>query len=201
MAPPRSTPNILRDIRKLRVVVFHPNDPDGQELMQQLNRIGCHAHASWPPAPEMAAACDLVFFAVRPDTRESCLSWCRADDAPAVIAVINYENPTIVDMVLRLGAKGVVSKPVRSTGILSSIVIALSLNREIGAIEKKTKRLEQKLAGLNKINDAKMILIRTRNLDEVEAYRVMREQAMSKRTSVEEIASAIINASQVLSRY
>lgn len=41
--------------------------------------------------------------------------------------------------------------------------------------------------------------MQTRGLSEVDAYRVMREQAMAKRVTIEEIAGAIVNANEILS--
>ena len=41
-----------------------------------------------------------------------------------VIAIVTYENPTIVEAVLRIGAKAVLPSPVRSFGLLSSLVVA-----------------------------------------------------------------------------
>ena len=60
-------------------------------------------------------------------------------------------------------------------------------------------RLEQKLLSVNQISAAKAILVRTRNVSDEEAYRIIREQAMSKRTATEEIARAIIHADGILS--
>ena len=37
----REVPQILRDLRSLRVCVFHPRDQDGEGLTRQLERIGC----------------------------------------------------------------------------------------------------------------------------------------------------------------
>ena len=40
------TSRLLRELRSLRVVVFHPEDQDGQELIGQLGRIGCQVKAN-----------------------------------------------------------------------------------------------------------------------------------------------------------
>ena len=47
--------------------------------------------------------------------------------------------------------------------------------------------------------EAKAILVRTRKVSDSEAYRVIREQAMTKRVATEEIARAIIHADGILS--
>ena len=35
--------------------------------------------------------------------------WLWRDDTPAIVAVVNYENPTIVEAVLAMNALGVVA--------------------------------------------------------------------------------------------
>ena len=47
--------------------------------------------------------------------------------------------------------------------------------------------------------DAQNILMRTRNVSEKAAYDLIRDQAMAKRVTTEEIALAIINANEILS--
>ncbi|MDH6153380.1 MULTISPECIES: ANTAR domain-containing response regulator [Paraburkholderia] len=195
----RPVSHLLRDLRSLRVCVFHPNDHDGAQLTQQLQRIGCQVQAFWPPLPAPPEGSDVVFVALFPDMLNLAYDWCAAEDAPPSIAVINYENPTVIEAVLRIGAKAVVASPIRSFGLLSALVVG----REIGAHTKKLKRrvlrLEEKLGGARKIADAQDILCRQRGVDKTEAYRIIREQAMAKRMTVEEIASAIINANDILS--
>ena len=54
----REAPQILRDLRSLRVCVFHPRDQDGQDLTRQLERIGCQVQAFWPPLPTLPEGVD-----------------------------------------------------------------------------------------------------------------------------------------------
>src|SRR5690554_7658603 len=61
------TAELMRDLRTLRVAVFHPADQDGKELVLQLRRIGCHAQAFWPPFPVLPEGIEVVFLAVRPN--------------------------------------------------------------------------------------------------------------------------------------
>lgn len=51
---------------------------------------------------------------------------------------------------------------------------------------------------MNQISEAKSIIMRTRSVSDAEAYRILREQAMSKRIAIEEIARSIINANAIL---
>ncbi|HCE08225.1 MAG TPA: ANTAR domain-containing protein [Oxalobacteraceae bacterium] len=195
----RAIPQILKDLRSLRVCVFHPHDQDGKGLTSQLERIGCQVQAFWPPLPEPPAGSDLVFIALNPNMINHDFAWCDGEDAPPVIAVVTYENPTIIEAVLRIGAKGVVASPVRSFGLLSALVLARELTSCMKRQRKRIVQLEVKLGGIRMINEAQEILCRQRGISKEDAYRVIREQAMSKRVTTEEISSSIINANEILS--
>ncbi|CAB3796430.1 ANTAR domain-containing response regulator [Pararobbsia alpina] len=196
----RASPQGLRDLRSLHVCVFHPHDRDGALLTQQIQRIGCQVHTFWPPLAEPVPGSDLVFVGLYPDTIGHDFAWCDSEDAPPVIAVVNYENPTMMDAVLRIGAKAVVASPVRSFGVLSAMVLARQISGDLKRLKKRVNRLEERVEGARKIAEAQEILGRQRGLSRLDAYKAIREQAMGKRVSVEEIASAIIMADQVLSR-
>jgi len=181
----------------LRIAVLHPDDSDGRQLTQQLQRIGCQVQAFWPPTPTLPEGVDVVFLAVHPEITQLEFEWARAENPPTCIAVVNYENPTIVETVLRLGAKAVLPAPVRSFGLLSALVIARDVNNEIQCQARRVRKLEAKLVGTRRIAEAKSILMRTRHVTEGQAYDLIRDQAMSKRVTTEEIAAAIINANEI----
>jgi len=198
MPPPQRTSHLLRDLRSLNVVVFHPNDQDGQEITRQLQRIGCQVKAFWPPLERLPPDSDLVFLAVRPEIVSSELAWIGDGDIPPLIAVVNYENPTIVDAVLKTHPDGVVASPVKSFGLLTTVVVARQNSAIRQEQRKQIARLEQRLSGIRKLTKAKAILVETRGISEDQAYAIIRDQAMSKRTTTEEIANAIINANEIL---
>ena len=195
----RPTPEFLRKLRTRRIAVVHPRDEDGEILMQQLQRIGCTVQARWPHPPDPDEEFDVIFGAVAPGALSADADWLRKRQSAAVIAIVGYESPTVFDEVLRLGALGVLTTPIRPTGVLAVLVMALSLHDELSQLHRRVARLEQKLSSVNEINDAKAIMMRTRGVDDREAYRIIREQAMSKRVPTEEIARAIIHANAILS--
>jgi AmiR/NasT family two-component response regulator len=183
----------------MHICIFHPHNRDGEMLTQQLERIGCQAHCFWPPLEAPVEGSDVVFIGLYPDTLNYDYAWCASDDAPPVVAVVNYENPTIIDAVLRVGAKAVVAAPVRSFGVLSAIVLAQQLSGDLKKLKKRVVRLEDKVESVRKIVEAQEILVRQHGITRLEAYRAMRAQAMAKRVSVEDIASGIIAADEFLS--
>ena len=148
--------------------------------------------------PTLPPGLDVVFLAVRPDSIDFGYEWARGEECPTVIAVVTYENPTIVEAVLHLGATAVLPSPVRSFGLLSTLVIARQADLANKAQAKRVRKLEAKMLGIRRIAEAKDILIRTRRVSESEAYDLIRDQAMTKRVTTEEIAAAIINANDIL---
>lgn len=194
----REAPQILRDLRSLRVCVFHPRDQDGQGLTRQLERIGCQVQAFWPPLPTLPEAVDVVFMALSPDMLDADFSWFRLEDGPPVIAVIAYENPTIIEAVLRVGAIATVTSPVRSLGLLPVLVLARELHGTIRKQKKRILQLEAKLQGVRQIAEAQDILAVQHGITKEQAYHIIREQAMQKRVTAEEIARSIINAKEIL---
>lgn len=195
----RTTPPLLKDLRTLRVAVFHPDDADGRQLTQQLQRIGCQVQAFWPPLPALPEGIDVIFLAVRPESMDTEFEWLKGEDVPTVIAVVTYENPTIVETVLHIGAQAVLPSPIRSFGLLSALVVARCVHQDLKSQARRLRKLEAKVLGVRQIAEAKSILVRTRQITEDAAYDLIRDQAMTKRVTTEEIAAAIINANEILS--
>ncbi|MFT3801444.1 MAG: ANTAR domain-containing protein [Burkholderiaceae bacterium] len=198
--PRRLGPEFLKQLRSRRVAVIHPNDADGGVLRLQLQRIGCQVHAYWPPPAELPEGTDIVFCSIQPERQTDSHDWLRGCESAIVIGVIGYENPTVFDALLALNASWVITVPVRSTGVLSALVMTIQRQDEVRALNRRIARLEERLASGKLIGDAKAIIARSRQVSDDDAYRLLREQAMSRRVSVEEIARAIVNADAILSR-
>jgi AmiR/NasT family two-component response regulator len=186
MKRPAETPAILRDLRSLKVVVIHPHDQDGEELLAQLQRIGC-------------AGTGLIVMAVRPETLSMNFPWLGASSSPPVIPVVTYENPITIEAVLQLNAFTTIPSPVRSFGLLTAIAVALTQFKASRARDRYIDRLEQKQAKLRLIQQAKQIVMEARGVSEEEAYQLLRSQAMLKREQIETVAGEIVRAHETLS--
>ena len=197
----RATSPQLKELRQLRIAIVHPDDADGRLLAQQLQRIGCQVKAIWPPQPSLPEGTDVVFLAVRPDHLQLNYTWTQGEgeSPPTAIAVVNYENPTIVSAVLELQVQAILPTPIRSFGLLSTLVLARRNHKESRQQQQRIAKLQAKLLGQRRVAEAKAILMQTHQINEDQAYDMIRAQAMSRRSSVEEIAQAIVHASEILS--
>lgn len=191
----------LRDLRGLFVVIVHPRDPDGQAMLEQMERIGCKTELVWPPKRELPPNADVVFLGLFFDNRKDLTNMIRRSEkpGPAIIGVVDYENPAMLEFVLEIGAIAVTSKPVRSFGILTNLVVGYANSLREQEAQDRITRLEKKLLGKRNIAEAKTVLIRMHGMNEENAYKLIRERAMDKRMTIEDMAQAIIEAKDLLS--
>jgi len=191
---------ILRDLRGLRVQVIHPPDTEGVALVEHLRRIGCTVDTQWPVPEAFADTADIVLLSIDHESRDEILRLLRAapENPPTLIAIVGYENPATLQIVLESGALAVVERPIRPFGLLTNLTIARSLWMERREATRRLRKLERKLSGIQKIQKAKSILMEKQGISEEAAYETIRRQAMGKRVPMEEMAIAIINANELL---
>jgi AmiR/NasT family two-component response regulator len=193
------TPAILRDLRSLKVVVIHPQDQDGEELLAQLQRIGCDVQVCWPRLDSLPSDTGLVIMAMRPEALSVEYPWLGTSTSPPVIPVVTYENPITIEAVLRLNAFATIPSPVRSFGLLTAIAVALTQFKASRTRERYIERLEQKQAKVRVIQQATRIVMDSRGVSEDDAYQLLRSQAMLKREQIETVAGDIVKAHETLS--
>lgn len=191
---------IIKDLRGLKIQVIHPPDPDGVSLVEHLRRIGCMAEAQWPIPDTFAPGIDVAMLAIDHEGRDRIGKLLRGAGAngPTILAIVSYEDPSTLQMVLESEALAVIERPIRPFGVLSSLAIARSLHLEREQGRRRVRKLERKLAGIQTMQRAKEVLMSSRALSEEEAYKLIREQAMAKRVPMEEMAKAILQANDVL---
>ena len=187
---------LIDDLRGARVLVVHPRDAEGDALIDQLKRIGCNVRGMWPPPAEIPRDVDTVFHFVEA-AETPAFTASATDDGPTFLAIIDYENPTVLKRLLDSNAHGVVNKPIRPYGILSSLVLARSVHGYTRRLEGKVQKLEETLKARRDVDRAVKILVALKQIDEAEAYELIRYQATQKRLSMAQIAATIIGAQEV----
>lgn len=192
--------NILRDLKGLRVEVIHPPDRERQSLIEHLRRIGCSCETTWPIPADIKPGTAIVLVSIEQENRDRILKLFKPVEPadPAVLAIVSFEDPSTLQVVLECGAVAVIERPIRPFGLLTNLTIARALWLERQSATKRILKLERKLAGNSRILKAKSVLMETQGLSEQEAYESIRRQAMSKRVSMDDIAAAIINAHELL---
>jgi two-component system, response regulator PdtaR len=188
---------LIEELRGARVLVIHPRDSEGEALIDQLKRIGCNVHGVWPPPTTIPRDIDTVFQFVE-SSQEPVFPAISDEHSPTLVAIVDYENPTILKRLLDSNAHGVVNKPIRSFGILSTLVLARSLRGYTRRLEGKVQKLEETLKARRDVDKAVKILVGLKKVSEFEAYELIRQQATQKRLAMADIAVSIISAQEML---
>ena len=192
-------PMIINDLRSLRVLIVYPKSTEGEELWEHLTRIGCEIQTCWPPPKEIPKNIDVVFLFVRPIVEGDYLfNWNTENPTAVLIGIVDYENPSMLEKVLSLQAQAVIGLPLKPFGILANIMLSVTNYRRESKLNARLTRVNSKMKAYRDIDKAKSFLMNSRNITEESAYDFIRVQAMNKRTTIEAMALAIINAGELL---
>lgn len=186
----------LRDLRNVSVVVYHPQDGERDELVDQLRRIGCRVNTCWPPREAIPGDADIIFALFRQDSLTQVLLKALAGRSSGVtlIGIVEFESPAVVESIVRAGATSIITKPVRAFGLLTNMVIAHTFSAKEKNLIDRVGKLEARLTCFRKLEKAKQILMQRKNMSEPVAYETIRVRAMASRVTVEVVCDTIINA-------
>jgi response regulator NasT len=180
--------------------VIHPPDSDGELLVDHLSRIGCMVSCLWPVPDGLPLGTDVLFLSIddeaRPETERLLKSIRRP--APTILAIVSYENPSTLQIVLESGALAVIERPLKPFGILTNLAIARNLWLQQQSLSKDARKYKRKVLGDLKVAKAKAILMTCNRMSEPEAYQEMRSRAMVLRIPIDEIANEIISSEHLL---
>ncbi len=190
---------LIRDVRNTKVVVFHPIDEDQKILSLQLRRIGCRVSEVWPFREAVLRGADAVFFPADPSQSDSLgdlSDWHQS----ALIAIISYENPLILQSITNIGVHGVITKPIRPIGVLANLLTALSIYKYEGRLNARIAKLDETLKARRLVERATRILAEHQKITVDNAYALIRTEAMNKQVTISEMASSIINADKIFNK-
>lgn len=194
---PLKDEDLLRRLRRLRVLVVHPDDAERTMFLTHLKRVGCQVESIWPAPEALPAHTDVVLFLVNPIRDFVMPEWRDARDSVARIAIIAFETPEILSRLQSLNAHGVISKPIRLFGVLAAITTAVNLAGHEARLKQRIRSLDETLKSRRRIEKAVDTLTASRQISEDEAYRRLREKAMNSKVTVASIADAIIASSGI----
>lgn len=185
----------LKDLRGLAVVVIAPPDKEGQLLTGQLRRFGCTVTNTWPLPDRLPPLSDVVFLAINDEDMPAVSKLLQnvGSSPPTMIAIVGYENPATLQVVLENNFCAIVERPIRAFGLLANLVVARNLWLQHQNTVKELRNYKRRALGDQKVTRAKSILMSTRHLSEEEAYRELRAQAQSLRQPIETVAQSVLD--------
>jgi AmiR/NasT family two-component response regulator len=181
----------------LAVIVIAPPDDQRTFLVRELQRLHTRASQTWPMPESIPGDADVVYCEYAPDLARR-LPWIPGDPRSALVVIVPNGEPIQADALANATPDAVLSRPLSSNAIISSLILARSQFRYEQRLRRKIERLDENLRSMRTVERAKAILMTTRQMPEDEAYGFIRRQAMDRRVPASAVAAAIVDSFELL---
>ena len=176
-------------------VILHREDANTERLERQLGLLGIRATRQWEPLSDWDA--DLVL--VDADQGWDDLLPPKGDAlGKPLIALLASEAPGRITWAMQQGASAIIPKPVAASAIYPALVMAVSIHEERRAVADRLQYLEERVRMRPLVHAAVEKLRAARGLDEERAYALLRDCAMRRRLSMEQVAGIVLGGAEPL---
>ncbi len=179
------------------VVVVAADDDQTRFLIRELQRLRARVRQIWPMQAQLPSDVDIVFCEYTSDLPRR-LPWNPGDARAALVAILPTNEALDPNVLCNATPQAVLSKPFSTNAILAAYFLANSQFRYERRLRDKIDKLEDSLRAARIVERAKAILMSTRNINEDEAYNVIRRQAMDRRVPASVVASAIVDSFELI---
>ena len=179
-----------------KAVILAQEDGNTERLMRQLALLGVSASLQWLPLSKDDLP-DLVI--VDADRGwDELLPWPERQPQRPVAALLGSEAPGRLAWAIGCGATSIIPKPVSAATVYPALVLAVTAHRQRMEEEERIARLEERLrlrpivfAAINRLKGE-------RQVDDEQAYAVLRQCAMQRRMPIEQLAALYVGGSETL---
>jgi AmiR/NasT family two-component response regulator len=110
-----------------------------------------------------------------------------------MIAIVGYENPSMLQLVLESQPVAVIERPLKPFGLLTQLLMARNVWRRRNEMLVEIRKLEIRQSVVSRISMAKTLLMARHGLSEPDAHKRIQREAMARRCSMDVIAQHIID--------
>ena len=177
-------------------VILHREDGNTERLSRQLGLLGIRTRQQWVPLGAEDIP-DIVL--VDADQGwDDLLPWNGEMPSRPVVALLGSEAPGRIAWALKQGASAVIAKPVAASAVYPALVMALAIHEERRDAAERLQYLEERVRMRPLVYAAVEKLKTARGLDEERAYAILRDCAMRRRLSMEQIAAIFLGGTEPL---
>lgn len=189
--------NFLKEFRKLEFLLVLPPDEDGNNITRELRRLGGIVKRVWPVPVPLPIQGEILICELVPDIAE-CTPWLPGDSPLTLILHVPRNEPVNFREIQNCAPHGLLHSPVTQISIATTILLARDQFRYEQRLRSRISKLDDNLRSMRSVEKAKAILMEAKNIDEEEAYRVLRRTAMKRRITLGKIATAIVDSYELL---
>ena len=180
-----------RSFRGLHALIEHPPGRDRTVLKTQLELLGLRVTVHDAPLPLSCENVDILFFDADGGLAADCEDSHRKVNLP-MVALIGSETPSRLQAMLARQPSAYLMKPIRSTGIYASLAIATHQFATLHEMRRKLASAEERLRARRLLFSATVQIMKQVQVDEAEAFRILRRAAMSQRQTIEAISAQVL---------
>ena len=176
--------------------ILHREDANTEKLTRQLGLLGIRASRQWEPLATWDTA-DIVLVDADQGWDDLLPDQGDAPGRP-LVALLGSEAPGRIAWAMKQGASAVIPKPVAASAVYPALVMAVSIHEERKAVAERLKYLEERVRMRPLVHSAVEKLMTARGLDEAQAYVILRDCAMRRRLSMEQVAAIFLGGAETL---
>lgn len=110
-----------------------------------------------------------------------------------IILISAYSDTSYIDAASQHGAFGYLVKPVDEKTLLATIKIAMARTKDLQSLSNEVDKVNKDMITRKKLERAKGHVMKTRHLDEADAYNLIRDISKQRNLSMETVADILIN--------
>lgn len=180
------------------VAVVAERDDDGDRLIRELQRLHARTHHIWPCPPQLPVAFDVIYCHLSDDLPQR-LPWVPGEAMAALVPIISEQSPFSIKLLHKCAPQAVLHYPVTPLAVQTSLALARDHHLYERRLRGRIDKLDESLRTMRSVERAKAIIMRSKNINEEEAYHFLRRQAMTRRVTIGAIATAVIDSQELLS--
>jgi AmiR/NasT family two-component response regulator len=185
----RQSPFSVRGRRALMVI---RDERESAIVRRQLDRLGMTithydpADPTLPDEPVDVIIVDADIIPIRSD-----VAALRKADTP-IIALVGTETPSRLKWLLDLQPASFLIKPLRSAGLYTALVVAFDCAQRKHDEFARAERLEERVRSRRIVAAAVLLVMRSRDIGESDAFALIRRTAMRQRVTIEQLSADVV---------
>ena len=190
------TRGLPREILNLDVAVVTTNHETSELLNLELQRVHARVKHVWPIPDLLPENVDVIYCDLVPDLSQR-IPWVPGNPKSALILLVQ-PGPANLDLVRNLAPDAILHTPFVSSEVFTSVLLAQTHFKYAQRLSSRVEKLDETLRSVRAVERAKLILMTKRKMDEEGAYRHLRQEAMSRRSTISAVAAAIIDSYELI---
>jgi AmiR/NasT family two-component response regulator len=193
------TRRLRQNFSQLCAVVLQTDDRNRNVVIETLAKLGLVVNVIDPGVDAVGSAAligsaDVIFFDADLAEVHGLATGVDLSTVPLVV-IIGLETPSRLQRAFDLGPSAVLHKPIRSSGIYSALFFAINEHRRRSETLERLRDMESRRGARRFVNKALLQLMQAHNIDDEQAYSMLRKESMRQRLTVEELAVRMLAAS------